>query len=549
MKSDRRLSSIPRPQESGKQDAAGPLPEAEKPSRKQTLIESVGREKLDSRDIKAVARAALEYLSGRVRAETLLFGSWEYGRLVVQAAAGPRKRRFTGSKHDITGCPGSIYEGSQSEISLGNLGVEAPLQDSLTAKLIELGACSAVYAAVGEIGLLVAADQRLEAFSSADIAEVAGVGYQLGYIIENIIDLDTQDESLNHLERLVDSVNHASKRDGARQAIAPLLELAVELSGADRGSFLAHDEESGTLRFLSGAGLGGSVPAIEIPLGEGIAGWVGRHRKPVKVTDLDSGEALGNGLGSSGVATALSLPVTIGDELVGVVNLGSATANYEFSAEALVPTLGLLAQVSLTMSMREQKTQWRSMYVDTVRVLAQMIESRNEFNRGHSARVAGLATILAERMKLQKVQVEMIELAGHLHDIGVAAIDENLLAKDRMLSSSERLVVRNHPRLGADAIGDIHQIRTVLPIVLNHHQHFDGTGGVEGLSGPQIPIGARIMAVAEAYAGMTAERPHRKAKSSKEALNELRSGAGSQFDPEVVEAICRLEAYELEVKP
>ena len=167
--------------------------------------------------------------------------------------------------------------------------------------------------------------------------------------------------------------------------------------------------------------------------------------------------------------------------------------------------------------------------------LAKAVDARDTYTGSHSERVSDLAARVASRIGLDPEQIELTRLAGSLHDLGKLAIPEEILRKAGALTDSERLVLERHPQIGfrmLDSLG----VEPVADLVLHHHERWDGAGYPDGLRGEQIPLGARIIFVTDAYDAMTSDRVYRAARSPEAALAELRRCAGTQFDPGIVAA-------------
>jgi len=167
--------------------------------------------------------------------------------------------------------------------------------------------------------------------------------------------------------------------------------------------------------------------------------------------------------------------------------------------------------------------------------LAKAVDARDTYTGSHSERVGELAARVATRLGLAAEQVELTRLAGSLHDLGKLAIPEEILRKPGTLADSERLVLERHPQIGfrmLDSLG----VDPVADLVLHHHERWDGAGYPDGLCGEQIPLGARIIFVTDAYDAMTSDRIYRPRRSSQAALAELERCAGTQFDPDIVAA-------------
>jgi diguanylate cyclase (GGDEF)-like protein len=167
--------------------------------------------------------------------------------------------------------------------------------------------------------------------------------------------------------------------------------------------------------------------------------------------------------------------------------------------------------------------------------LAQAVDARDVYTGSHSERVSELAARIAVRIGADSELIELTRLAGSLHDLGKLAIPEEILRKPGSLTESERLVLERHPQIGFRMLESL-GVDPVAEWVLHHHERWDGTGYPGGLSGEAIPLGARIIFVADAYDAMTSDRVYRRRLSTGDALAELSRCAGSQFDPEIVSA-------------
>ena len=173
--------------------------------------------------------------------------------------------------------------------------------------------------------------------------------------------------------------------------------------------------------------------------------------------------------------------------------------------------------------------------LDHVCALAATVDARDPHTYGHSERVAAIAESIGTALGLSSEEVLNVHAAGLLHDIGKIGVPDSILTKPGGLTEEEREMIERHPVEGARIVGHIKELTALVPIVRHHHEWYDGTGYPDGLKGKDIPLGARIVAIADAYDTMTTTRPYRTKISRGEALEELKRCAGVQFDPDLVE--------------
>ena len=179
----------------------------------------------------------------------------------------------------------------------------------------------------------------------------------------------------------------------------------------------------------------------------------------------------------------------------------------------------------------------RELFFGTVSALSQAIDAKDGFTRGHADRVSRIAGAIARQVGLPEKHIEQIELAGLLHDIGKIGVEDRILMKPQRLEADEQELMRRHPIYGASILEPSTALRPLVPIVLHHHENFDGSGYPDGLKGDEIPIGSRIMIVADAYEAMTSDRIYRKAIGHERAMEQLNHYKATQFDPKIVRAL------------
>ncbi|MEA1958048.1 MAG: PAS domain S-box protein [Chloroflexota bacterium] len=177
---------------------------------------------------------------------------------------------------------------------------------------------------------------------------------------------------------------------------------------------------------------------------------------------------------------------------------------------------------------------------DQVYALAATVDARDPYTYGHSKRVAEIAVSIGKAIGLSDEELAKLNAAALLHDIGKVGVPDAILTKFGQPTSEEWIIIKRHCAEGAKIVGYVKELEILVPVILHHHEWYDGTGYPDGLKGADIPIGARITSVADAYDTMVTKRPYRKVISHKEACEELQRYGGRQFDPKLVEVWCRL---------
>ncbi len=191
-------------------------------------------------------------------------------------------------------------------------------------------------------------------------------------------------------------------------------------------------------------------------------------------------------------------------------------------------------QKYLEKKVEEQTREIKNLYLNAIKSLVFALEAKDKYTEGHSKRVTFYACEIAKKMKLPALMIHKIHLAGLLHDIGKIGVRESILNKPGKLTDEEYKHIYDHPVVGAKILTPVLKDKDILNFIRHHHERFDGTGRPDGLKGDEIPLGARILAVADTFDAMTSDRPYRKALTVDFAIKELKRCSGSQFDPTVV---------------
>ena len=269
--------------------------------------------------------------------------------------------------------------------------------------------------------------------------------------------------------------------------------------------------------------------------GEGITGQVLLRKEPILLAGQDT-SSQHHTLSPDEPAAALYIPLVVGHEARGIITLGSAGQQQPFTADEVKLASTLASYIALAMENTMLNSEISGLNMNLLKSLAMAIDARDNYTRMHSMRVTRYAVMIGAYMGLKQDEIEILRRGSLLHDIGKIGVRDDILLKPGALTIEEFDTFRKHPETGARILGPEGPLRLIVPLVLHHHERYDGNGYPHGLKGGDIPLGARIIAVADSFEAMTADRPYRKALTAEEAILEIRQNAGSQFDPDVVKA-------------
>ncbi len=326
-----------------------------------------------------------------------------------------------------------------------------------------------------------------------------------------------------------------------------IVKSACKLMKSSNGSLMILDPQTNELRITASIGLPEDVVATtRMKVGEGIAGRVAKTGKPLFVDNIETDIRF---LKASNVRYPskpfLSVPLKVKERIIGVLNVSSSEG--QTFDERDIYLITILADVAaITLENVGLYTNLQKFYMDMVETIARMIDAKDSYTHEHADRARKYAKLIAKKLNLPKEMVQHVEYAALMHDIGKIGINENILKKPGKLTSEEIEIIRKHPAIGNKIISPVTFLNPVAPMILYHQEWYNGQGYPEGLKQEEIPLGARIVAVIDAYDAMCSDRPYRKALSKEYAISELKRGAGFQFDPKVVKAF--IEVLEEEEK-
>ncbi|MCK4241537.1 MAG: HD-GYP domain-containing protein, partial [Candidatus Atribacteria bacterium] len=232
----------------------------------------------------------------------------------------------------------------------------------------------------------------------------------------------------------------------------------------------------------------------------------------------------------------LMVPIIIENEVKGVISLDNAS----FTTDIINLLRSFSEQTAVAINNARLYQKIQDSYFEIVKALAQAIEAKDPYTHGHSERVMKYSLAIAPRFGLSKEEKDLLRYAAILHDIGKIGVRGIILNNSDGLTVGEYDEVKKHTIIGENIIQPIELLQSIRPLIRHHHEWYNGKGYPDGLSKEDIPLGARILAVVDAYDAMKSDRPYRKALTEEITIQELKRGSGSQFDPQVVEVFLEI---------
>lgn len=346
------------------------------------------------------------------------------------------------------------------------------------------------------------------------------------------------------LEGFYDLSKRLRKARNPEEMYPILLGHALRLLQADQGTLalLNLDRQAFRRVYTVGAAAeaqGSTFPVAGTPSGQVVASGAAfvtadfaRTARPAR-TEATSRHRLG---------PVVIVPVSSEQDIIGTLGVGRAKRiGQRPFTDGEVRLLEGIAEMGGTAIRRARLHQnLQQAYLQTVLALAQTIESHDSSTANHCKRITRIAARVAREMGCSDELIQDVRWGARLHDIGKIGVPDAILHKPEALTEAEWRMMREHPVLGEEILGSVEGMRGAAMLIRHHQEKWDGTGYPDGLRGEQIPVGARILAVVDAYGAITEARPYKPAKDHAEAVAEIRKCAGTQFDPRVVDAFCRV---------
>lgn len=391
-------------------------------------------------------------------------------------------------------------------------------------------------------GVAVVGSERKEAFGYIEKEFVASLCVQAALAIHNSRLYTDLEDRIGELHAIFEIDKAITSAVDLELVLQEIVHMSVGLMNARVSSIILVDEESGCLSVAAAHGL----PREYLESGpfdvEGsLAGRVVKEGRPIALESIEAEtrKRYADLPGLEELASVLAVPLNLKDRIIGVLQVYTGE-RHRFTPHEVNLFTSLASQAAIAIENARLFHSLEEIYIGVITALASAIDARDPYTHGHSARVTEFAVKIAENMGLPEEEKDIIRYASLLHDIGKIGIKERILKKPDKLTEEERREMETHPLIAARILQNVALLEPVMNLVMHHHERYDGKGYPSGLAGEDIPLGARIIAVADAFESMISDRPYRKALPLEEAVAELIRGRGTQFDPRVVDVFLEM---------
>jgi HD-GYP domain-containing protein (c-di-GMP phosphodiesterase class II) len=386
------------------------------------------------------------------------------------------------------------------------------------------------------IGLINLSSTKAKAFNREHLRTFTTLSNLLATAIENVkirLYLERRIDEISVLFEISQAITSTLVLD---EVLDSIVNFSMEMMNALRCELRLLNESKEFLEVRASRGLSKSfLSSTAIKVGEGIIGNCFSQRLPVSVIDArkDPRTKYTHMVKREKLAGLLAVPIMQRGKPIGVITVYTSKPR-DFSQDEIDLLSTFASQASISIENAQLYADMKDQYLSMVKALAAAIEAKDSYTHGHSTQVMEYAVKVSKELGLSEEEIETIRYAGLLHDIGKIGIKDVILTKQGKLTEEELAELHRHPENGATIMQQVDILKDIAPLTLYHHERYDGKGYPLGLKGDQIPIGARILAVADTYDAMIADRPYRKAFPFSYVVSEMKKAAGTQLDPEIV---------------
>lgn len=349
----------------------------------------------------------------------------------------------------------------------------------------------------------------------------------------------------DQLMALLRAGHHLVTTESEEELLHSILNDAVSVLDAQRGAIVLADGPDGGLRLRALANGRGEAPG-RFHFSKKLAQRCFARGESILCCSVEDDAELKAqvSIADGAMASVLCVLLRTPRKRLGVLHLDRSYWQKAFNEDDLHLADALAAHVSAGIECAALLRKQRDLFLNTITILAQAVELRDEYTGGHTARVTNYSQLLAQKLNLSAKDIDLIRIGTPLHDIGKIGIDDEILRKPGKLTEAEYEIMKTHTVKGAAIISTIPDLHPIIPIVRSHHERYDGRGYPDKLAGDAIPLLARIVAVADAFDAMTSNRPYhpdKKGRPPEVAFEEVRQMAGKQFDPDCAKAFLEMQ--------
>ncbi len=369
--------------------------------------------------------------------------------------------------------------------------------------------------------------------------------YHRNLLEKKVLEIDSElSHRVERLTVLYDISRSATSLADLDSLLNGIMERIISLFPSTVGAMWLVKPEQRTLDRVLVKGLKNQgVLASSIGMNDGVIGEVVRsgHFSHFRTVDEVSDPAIRSFCVQENIDNLVILPLRYENEVLGVFSVMHRN-NSEFKPDVINLLMAIADQASMSIKNAELYRGQQKMFRETIEALATAIDSRDNYTGGHSNMVTTYSVMIAEKMDFDEERLEVIRVAGILHDVGKIGITDTILNKPGKLTDEEMNIIKAHPVLGRVILESIDALKHISEIVYHHHERFDGKGYPDGLEGEQIPLESRIIQVADIFDAITSNRIYRKSMPRQKALDIMRENRGTVSDPEITDIL--LDLYE-----
>jgi len=392
------------------------------------------------------------------------------------------------------------------------------------------------------IGVVGISKLGLDQFDGDDVRLLEVLAGQASVALENARLYEAERREAESAKALLEFGRELATAQGLDEILARVVELSAAILGTTRTSVWLQEPATGELvpRAISGYVEEERPRVLAWRFPRAVAE---RALAPSEPFAFDSSELESFGGGKPMVqGQYVVAPFRADGERLGCIFVAVPEEAGDFSERELSLLAGIAYQAKLAITNAGNFESLEGTFFSTVEALANALEANDEYTSSHARWIRDMAIEVGTALGLDATALKRLELGALFHDIGKIGVPSTILAKPGRLTADERAIMQTHPALGEGIIAPIDRLEDVRPIVRHCHEHWDGSGYPDRKRGEEIPLESRIVLICDAYHAMTTDRPYRKRLSAAEACRRLRQGAGTQFDPRVVEVYLRVLA-------